>query len=119
MTLAVAPVQARPAVDSEVSLQQELTGWVAGKPQDCIDLNQIHSMQIIARTAIIYDVGSTRFVNRPRSGAQSLNHSDTLVTDTHSSQLCSIDVVRLYDSSVHMQTGVLFLGEFVPYKKAR
>jgi len=117
--LATAPAQAKPAVDPQVRLEQELGGWVAGKPRDCINLQQIRSTRIINRTAIIYDMGSIRFLNRPRGGAESLSQWDTLVTDTHSSQLCSIDVVKLYDSSAHMQTSVVFLGEFVPYKKVR
>ena len=117
--LATAPAQAKPAVDPQVRLAQELGGWVAGKPTDCINLQQIRSTRIIDRTAIIYDMGSIRFVNRPRGGAESLSQWDTLVTDTHSSQLCSIDVVKLYDSSARMPAGFVFLGEFVPYKKVR
>jgi hypothetical protein len=42
-----------------------------------------------------------------------------LVTDTHSSQLCSIDIVRLYDPMARMQTGFVGLGDFVPYSKPR
>lgn len=117
--VATAPAQAKPAVDPQVRLAQELSGWVAGKPTDCINLQQIRSTRIIDRTAIIYDMGSVRFVNRPRGGAEFLSQWDTFVTDTHSSQLCSIDVVKLYDSSARMQAGFVFLGEFVPYQKVR
>jgi hypothetical protein len=42
-----------------------------------------------------------------------------LVTRQFTSQLCSTDVVHLYDTSARMQTGTVFLGEFVPYKKVR
>jgi hypothetical protein len=42
-----------------------------------------------------------------------------MVNDTHSSQLCSIDVVHLYDTGLRMQTGIVFLGDFVPYRKAQ
>lgn len=116
--VAIAPAQARTKVDPQVRLEQELTGWTpAGKPTDCISLQQIVSTRIIDRTAIIYDLGQIRYVNRPRAGAESLSQWDTLVTDTHSSQLCSIDVVKLYDTSAQMLNGVVLLGEFVPYKK--
>lgn len=117
--LSIASAQAKPALDPEVRLEQELRGWAAGKPTDCIDLQQVRSTTIIDGTAIIYDMGTTRFVNRPRGGAKSLSNWDILVTDTHSSQLCSIDVVKLYDPSARMQTGAVFLGEFIPYKKSR
>jgi hypothetical protein len=115
------PVAAQSAsrVDPETRLARELEGRVAGKPVDCIDLRQVRSSRIIDRTAIVYDAGGTLYVNRPEAGRESLDHWDTLVTRTHSSRLCSIDTVNLYDTSARMQTGVVFLGDFVPYRKIK
>ncbi len=108
---------AAPRVEPEVRLSRALEGRIAGEPVDCIQLRGIRSSRIIDKTAIIYDAGSTLYVNRPRAGRESLDQWDTLVTKTHSSQLCSIDVVQLYDSGARMQTGLVFLGDFVPYRK--
>ncbi|MEA3001365.1 MAG: hypothetical protein QOH81_153 [Sphingomonadales bacterium] len=119
LLLAGAPGQAAPRLTPEARLARELAGKVAGPPVDCIELRDIRSTQIIDRTAILYDTGSTIYVNRPRSGLQSLTAWQTLVTDTHSSQLCSIDVVTLYDSGARMRTGFVFLGRFVPYRTPR
>lgn len=106
--------QARAAAELDRALQ----GRVAGKPVDCLYLRDIRSSRIIDRTAILYETNSgTIYVNRPRSGANTLDKWDVLVTDTHSPQLCSIDIVRLYDSNVRMPTGFVGLGEFVPYHK--
>ncbi|HEV2747493.1 MAG TPA: hypothetical protein VGW34_09380 [Allosphingosinicella sp.] len=116
LALAAAPAQARTG-DAEAELADAVEGRVAGEPVDCINLRNIRSSRIIDRTAILYEAGGTLYVNRPRSGASSLDRWDVLVTDTHSSQLCRIDVVRLYDSAARMQTGFVFLGEFVPYRK--
>ena len=44
-------------------------------------------------TAIIYDAGSTIYVNRPHNGADALNRWDTMVTRLPSTRLCSIDTV--------------------------
>ena len=63
--------------------------------------------------------GGTIYVNKPEGGASSLDKFDVLVTDTHSPQLCDIDVVRLYDTAARMQTGFVNLGEFVPYRRAK
>ena len=112
------PAQAA-RVDAEARLAKALDGRVAGKPVNCIPLHQIDSSQIFERTAILYTVGSTLYVNRPRSGADSLDRNDVLLTDTHSSDLCSIDIVRLLDSSMLFPTGTLGLGEFVPYTKPK
>lgn len=116
--LAAGTAPAAPRLDPEARLARALEGRVAGEPVDCIQLRNIRSSQIIDDTAILYDAGGTIYVNRPRAGRESLDRWDTLVTRTHSSQLCSIDVVHLYDFGSRMQTGTVFLGEFVPYRRA-
>jgi hypothetical protein len=103
----------------EEQLAWALRDRVPGKPIDCLYQQQITSTQIIPRTAIIYQVGSTLYVNTPRSGKEFLDQSDIMVTDTHSNQLCSIDIVRLLDQSSHMQSGTLGLDKFVPYTKPK
>ncbi len=103
----------------EAQLARATEGRVAGQPVDCLNLRDIRSTRIINRTAIIYDTGGGKiYVNTPRSGASSLRDGDILLTDTHSPQLCSIDIVRLYDNSAKMQTGSVGLGQFVPYTRA-
>ncbi|MEA1014766.1 hypothetical protein [Sphingosinicella sp. LY1275] len=111
------PGLARPK-DPEARLAQALEGRVAGEPVDCIQLRNIRSSRIIDGTAIVYQVGSTLYVNRAEGGQQSLDRDDIMVTDTRSSRLCSIDVVRLYDATARMQTGFVALGPFVPYRRA-
>lgn len=113
-----AAAQARPA-DREAELARALQGRVAGEPVDCIDLHRVRSSRIINDTAILYDAGGTVYVNRPRAGAESLNQWDALVTRLPTTRLCSIDTVRLIDPSTHMMTGIVFLGDFVPYRRVR
>ncbi len=108
------PVQAaRP--DPETRIAKALNGREAGTPVDCIPLQQIQSTQIFDRTAILYKVGRTWYLNRPTSGATFLDGGDILVTDTRSPNLCSIDIVRLIDQSTRFPSGSLGLGKFVPY----
>jgi len=116
--LAAASAPAAPRLDPEARLARALEGRVAGEPVSCISLRNIRSSQIIDDTAILYDAGSTIYVNRPREGRRSLDRDDILVTRTHSSQLCSIDVVHLYDSTSRFPRGFVFLDEFVPYRRA-
>jgi hypothetical protein len=117
--LATLPAYAAPRLTGEAKLAKIIEGRVAGKPVDCVNLRGIRSSQIIDKTAIVYDAGSTIYVNRPRAGAEDLDDRDALVTKTHSPQLCSIDVVHLYDTAARFQRGFVYLGEFVPYKKVR
>lgn len=115
--LPLAGAQAKPRIPPEAQLARALEGRVAGKPVNCISLRQVQSSTIINDTAIIYDMGRTLYVNRPRAGASSLDSWDILVTRTFSDQLCSIDTVTLYDSGSHIPGGVVFLGDFVPYRR--
>jgi hypothetical protein len=118
-TLAAAPAAAGPRLDPEAKLARELEGRVAGEPVKCLPLYSIRSSRVIDRTAIVYDAGRTIYVNRPRAGRESLDQWDVLVTRPFNSQLCNIDVVQLYDPSSRMQTGIVFLGDFVPYRKVK
>ena len=108
--------QAKPQ-DPEAQLAQALQGRVAGAPVSCIDLHRIHSSRIIDRTAILYDAGSVIYVNRPDNGADSLTQWDTMVTRTPSTQLCNVDTVTMIDRGSHSFSGVVFLGDFVPYRR--
>ena len=114
-----AAATAREKLAPEAQLAKLLEGRVAGEPKDCISLPSIDSSQIIDKTAIVYRDGATLWVNRPRSGADSLNDDDVLVTKTTGSQLCSIDTVQLHDRSSHFWRGFVSLGEFVPYRKVK
>ena len=116
--LAAVPAHAAPR-DPEARLARALEGRVAGEPVDCIPLAAIRSSQIIDRTAILYRVGSTLYVNRPANGARSLNSSDALVLKTSTGQLCSVDTLRTFDTSSRFFTGNVFLGEFVPYRRTK
>ena len=102
---------------AEAKLAKLLEGRVAGEPQDCIYLPRVRSSRIIDGTAIVYDAGSTIYVNRPRNGAYALDDDDIMVTDVHGSTLCSIDVVRLHDRTSFFYDGFVGLDEFVPYTK--
>ena len=120
LALAATSAQADPAsraAKGEAKLAKMIEGRVAGKPVSCLPMHQIRSSRIIDRTAIVYEVGNTLYVNRPRQGATSLDRDDILVTKTSLNQLCSVDIVRLMDPVSSIESGFVSLGQFVPYKK--
>ncbi|GMV31463.1 MAG: hypothetical protein AMXMBFR59_35880 [Rhodanobacteraceae bacterium] len=118
--LAVATGVPAERLSPDEQLAKAIEGRVAGAPVKCIRLRDIRSTRVIDRTAIIYDtLGPTIYVNRPTAGAAFLHDDSILVTDTHSSELCSIDIVKLMDPGSKMLTGSVGLGEFVPYTKPR
>lgn len=115
--LAATPATAAEKRDPETALAKLLEGRVAGEPQNCIMLSSVTSSQVIDKTAIVYRIGSTLWVNRPKNGAESLDDDDILVTKTTGNQLCSIDTVELRDSSSRTYAGFVSLGDFVPYRR--
>jgi len=106
------------SIKAEAELAKALAGRVAGPPVNCIQLQQIRSSRIYDGTAIVYEVGRVLYVNRP-TGATFLDRDDILVTNTYSSQLCSIDSVRLVDRTSAFPSGSVGLTKFVPYTKPK
>ena len=117
-SLIAVPAVAAPRDTPEVQLQKLLAGRTPGKPVDCIPLSS-NSSQIIEGKAIVYQVGGKLYVNEPRSGADSLDEDDILVTKVFGSQLCSIDTVNLVDRTSRFPRGFVILGKFVPWTKAK
>lgn len=118
LAFTASPAQAQRATP-EQQLERALEGRVAGEPVDCIDLHSVRNSRIINRTAILYDAGGTIYVNRPRSGASSLSDWDTQVVRPFGARLCQIDTIRMVDPASGTFRGTVFLGEFVPYRRAR
>ena len=118
LIMATAPASAQYR-GGEAELERALAGRVAGEPVRCIMLRPSTQSTIIDDTAILFRVGNTIYVNRPRAGAESLDRSDTLVHRQFggTSQLCSIDTMRTVDLHTGFMTGIVFLGEFVPYRR--
>nr|WP_047168022.1 hypothetical protein [Sphingomonas sp. Y57] len=118
MGLAGSSQAAKRAGGAEAEISKALAGRIPGKPVDCLDLNRIRSSRIIDRAAILYETdGGMLYLNRPASGAEQLRSGLTLVTDTHTPQLCSVDTVRLVDLPGHFESGWVGLGKFVPYAR--
>lgn len=117
LMLAGTAADARPRLTGEEQLAKLLDGRVAGKPVNCIMLPNVQSSRVIDKTAIVYGTGSTVYVQRPKSGASSLDSNDILVTQLTTSQLCNIDIVQLRDRNGLFFRGSITLDQFVPYSR--
>ena len=119
LVTSAAQAATKPPLSPQEQLAKAIEGRVAGKPVNCIDFRSIRSSRIIDKTAILYDTGTTLYVNTPVSGAEWLDRDDIMVTSTSLSQLCNVDIVRLVDQGTRMQSGSVGLGKFVPYTKPK
>ncbi|HUD31138.1 MAG TPA: hypothetical protein VMQ93_19910 [Novosphingobium sp.] len=117
--LSMPAADARTKLTGEQRLAKMLEGREAGEPVSCIPYSQTQDATVIDKTAIVYRVGATLYVNRP-SNVDRLTDDDILVTKLYGSQLCNNDTIQLRDRNVGgMWNGFLGLGEFVPYKKVK
>lgn len=114
--LGTATLEAKPRLTPQQQLDKLLEGRVAGEPVHCIPSHQTRDMRVLDKTAIVYGWGTTIYVNVPKN-AEDLDDDDIMVTRTHGSQLCDLDIVHTVDRTGHFPTGFVSLGQFVPYKK--
>jgi hypothetical protein len=112
-----APAAASPRLYGEAELAKLLEGRTAGAPVDCIDLSRVYSSHIVDKTAIVYEAGSTLWVNRPRAGAETLDSADVMVLKPFDHHLCRVDTIEMRESGARFYKGSVFLGDFVPYRK--
>ena len=102
----------------EERLARMLEGRVPGAPESCIRSFPTMQSTVIDGTAIVFRQGNTLWVNVPRD-ARFLADSDALLTRTFGNRLCNTDIVHTYDTMIGMQTGTVFLTDFVPYRRVR
>lgn len=102
----------------EKKLAKLLEGREAGEPTNCINTYTSGNLQIIDGTALVYKQGKTVWVNRTRNPG-SLDDSDYLVIKKYgmANRLCRLDNVTTRDRGTNFFSGVILLGDFVPYRK--
>jgi hypothetical protein len=105
------------AARGEAELAEMLEGRTAGEPKRCLSDFERRSMRVVDGTALVFESGDTLYVNRP-AGARMLDWGDVPVFKIWGGQLCEKDTVELRDSASLMPGPVLFMGEFVPYRRA-
>ncbi|GAB5351769.1 hypothetical protein [Qipengyuania sp. 483] len=101
----------------EAKLAKMLEGRVAGEPERCIPTIGSRSLTQIDDTALVYRSGDTIWVNYTRT-PEAIDNSDYLVIERFNSMsLCRTDQVRTVTRSGNFTSGVIFLDDFVPYRK--
>lgn len=109
-----APVHADEMTKGEAKLAKLIEGRVAGEPKSCIRDYPVRSFQVIDKTAIVYKIGRTVWVNYTRD-PESLDDRDALVFRKFGSSVCKSDIVTTIDPVGGFYTGNVFLSDFIPY----
>ena len=111
-----APAETR-VEKGEAKLAKMLEGYEqSGEPTSCINAPRSTRLEVIDYVGVVYDAGDTIYVSRP-SDPRSLGRNDVLIVERSTSQLCKQDVTHTIDQTLGHVSGVVFLGDFVPYKR--
>lgn len=116
-----APAEQTRSPAAAKELAEALEGRVAGPPQRCISNFPNTQVQVVDDWTILYDEGSTIYVQNPRGGCPGIARgSRTLVArQVGTSQMCDGDI----NQAVDLQSGIggapCVFGPFVPYTKAK
>jgi len=116
-----APVEQARSPQAEQELAEALAGRVAGPPQRCIDSYRTTKVHPIDDWTIIYDQGSTIYVQNPKGGCPGIGRgSDILVTtQIGTAQLCENEIARTVDLTSRVEGGGCVFGPFTPYTKPK
>ena len=115
-----APAQQSRSPQASRELADALAGRVAGPPQRCITTYRTTSVHPIDDWTILYDQGSTIYVQNPRGGCPGVGRgNDILVTRQTSTQICDGDIARTVDLTSRVEGGGCVFGPFVPYTRPR
>ena len=104
---------------AERALSDALKGRVAGKPEDCISSMLGTGPEIVDSRTLLYHQGSRVWRNDLEGGCPGLDPSDTLILETHGSQLCRLDTIRVMEPGSSISGRSCRLGMFTPYKKVK
>ena len=115
-----APAQQSRSPQASRELADALAGRVAGPPQRCITTYRTTSVHPIDDWTILYDQGSTIYVQNPRGGCPGVGRgNDILVTRQTSTQICDGDIAQTVDLTSRVQGAGCVFGPFVPYTRPR
>jgi hypothetical protein len=93
----------------------------SGPPQSCVRQRDLGGNRSVGEDLIIFgsNTSSLVYVNRPPAGCPELRNGRALRVQTTTSQLCSGDIVEVFDPLSGVGYGSCALGDFTPYRRPR
>lgn len=110
--------QGQRSLRAQQTLDQYLSGKVAGQPQSCLPRYRADDMVVVDDRTILYRDGSNRvWRNDPVGGCSGLGRPGTaLVTRSFGGTgLCRGEIAQVVDTSAGFTVGSCSFSDFVPY----
>ncbi len=100
------------------SRSDPLAGRIAGKPVQCINLQQIQGPSVVDRHTIIYRQSGRRiWVTHPVGNCPALRPIVTLITQVYGGQLCRNDRFQVLEANAIIPSAYCRFDYFTPYDK--
>ena len=105
--------------EGQARLAEALEGRVAGEPESCVRSQDLEGNRGIDHDTILFEGrGNVVYVNHTRSSCPELTPRRALRLRTTSTQICSGELVRVFDPDTGIEYGGCSLGDFIPYRRA-
>jgi hypothetical protein len=104
----------------DAALSAGLEGRTAGPPRSCIRLQDVRNTRSAGRDTILFDgAGDVVYVNRARSSCPDIKTWHAIRHRTIGTNICSGELIRVFDPNSGIEYGGCALGEFVPWRRRR
>jgi hypothetical protein len=115
MSSDAAPV--RTTVD-EASLDEALAGRSEGAPVNCVRQQDVRNTRSPGGNAILFDgPGGTVYLNRAGGSCPAIRPWHAIRHRSINTQLCSGELIRVFDPQTGVEYGGCTLGAFVPWRR--
>lgn len=97
-----------------------LAGYVAGEPQECVNLSSVSGPSIVDRHTILYrENGKRIWKTGPVGDCPSLAPLNTLIVDVYGGQICRNDRFRVLTPGLSIPSAYCRFDRFTPYVRAK
>jgi len=121
LSISSLPAKETPTTEATQKLAQVLKGRTPGQPVPCIaNLRGRAEMSVIDDTTILFQEGTTVYVQKPAGGCPSLGNGRYALVKRQvgSTRYCEGDIGEVVDPVSGIFAGSCVFGPFVPYRKA-
>ncbi len=101
------------------TLAQVLEGRRAERPRSCVSSRELGGNEGFGENVILFrgQTNSVVFVNRPTAGCPEIGPGRAIRVRTPSAQICSGEIIDVFDPVAGFDFGSCALGEFTPYRR--
>jgi hypothetical protein len=106
------------AADADAALDEALAGRTAGPAQHCVRQQDVRNSRSVGGPVVLFDgPGDIVYANRTSGSCPRIQPWHALHHRTVNTQLCSGELIRVFDPQSGIEFGGCSLGEFVPWRR--